>query len=119
MMTSVRMVSPIIETPSRMPEAKATTAVTAMTVGRIAPLVAPQQEERDAFEQPRLGDDRHEEGQAEDEQHRVGVNQIVEAGERQQVLAAPRATSPRSAISTCHADVGRPQNVATMTSSMP
>ena len=37
MITSVRIVSPIIETPSRMPEAKATTAVTAMTVGRIAP----------------------------------------------------------------------------------
>ena len=37
MMTSVRIVSPIIETPSSTPEAKATAAVTAMTVGRIRP----------------------------------------------------------------------------------
>ncbi len=37
MMTSVRIVSPIIETPSRMPDATATTAVTEMTVGRIMP----------------------------------------------------------------------------------
>jgi len=36
-MTSVRIVSPIIETPSRMPEANATTAVTDRIVGRIAP----------------------------------------------------------------------------------
>ncbi len=50
MMTSVRIVSPIIDTPSRMPDATATTAVTAMTVGRITPVVAAQQEERDAFE---------------------------------------------------------------------
>ena len=38
MMTSVRIVSPIIETPPRMPEANATTAVTEMTVGMIMPL---------------------------------------------------------------------------------
>ena len=37
MMTSVRIVRPIIETPSRIPDAKATTAVTEMTVGRIMP----------------------------------------------------------------------------------
>ena len=37
MITSVRIVSPIIDTPSRMPDANATTAVTAITVGRIAP----------------------------------------------------------------------------------
>ena len=91
MMTSVRMVSPIIETPSRMPDAKATTAVTDMTVGRITPVVAAEQEEGDAFEQPRLRDDRDEERQAEDEQHRVGVDQIVEAAERQQVLPDPGA----------------------------
>ena len=37
MITSVRIVSPIIETPSRIPETKATTAVTDTTVGRMAP----------------------------------------------------------------------------------
>ena len=36
-MTNVRMVRPIIDTPSRMPEANATTAVTEITVGNIAP----------------------------------------------------------------------------------
>ena len=58
------MVSPIIETPSKMPEATATTAVTDMMVGSTAPLIPPQQGEGDAFEQPRLGDHRHEERQA-------------------------------------------------------
>jgi hypothetical protein len=37
MITRVRMVRPIIDTPSRMPDENATTAVTAITVGRIAP----------------------------------------------------------------------------------
>jgi hypothetical protein len=37
MMTSVRIVSPIIETPPRTPDTNATTAVTAITVGRIRP----------------------------------------------------------------------------------
>ena len=119
MMTSVRIVRPIIETPPRMPDATATTAVTAMTVGRIGAVVASQQEERDAFEQPRLRDDRHEQRQAEDEEHRVGVDQIVEAVKRQQMLPRSRSPSPAAAISTCHVDVGRPQNVATMTSSIP
>ena len=43
MMTSVRIVSPIIETPSRMPDATATTAVTEMTVGQDQPAVAAEQ----------------------------------------------------------------------------
>ena len=57
--------------------------------------------------------------QAEDEQHRVGVDQLVEAVERQQVRRASTPTSRVPAISACHADVGRPTNVATMTSSIP
>ena len=119
MITSVRIVSPIIETPSRMPETKATTAVTDTTVGRIAPSIPPQQEERDAFEHPRLGDDRDEERQAEDEEHRVGVNQVVEAADTTGGAARVQAHQPVSAIWVCHSDDASPQNVATMTSSIP
>ena len=119
MMTSVRIVSPIIDTPSRMPDAKATTAVTEMTVGRITPRLRRSRKNVIAFEQARLRDDRHEERQAEDEQHRVGVDQIVEAAERQQVLTAPTPPSPACAISACQVEVGSPTNVAMMTSSIP
>ena len=51
----------------------------------------PQQEERQAFEQPGLSDHRHHERQAQDEQHRVGVNQVVESVKRQQVRGNPDA----------------------------
>ena len=114
MMTSVRIVSPIIETPSRMPDAKATTAVTEMTVGRIMPRLRRSRKNVDAFEQSRLGDDRHEERQAEDEQHRVGVDQVVEAVERQQVAAAPRHHPPRGNLGMPAPRWPVRQNVATM-----
>ena len=90
MITSVRIVSPIIDTPSRMPDANATTAVTAMTVGRMAPPFRRSRTERDALEHSRLRDDGDEERQAENEQHRVGVDQLVEPVERQHVLPHPR-----------------------------
>ena len=53
------------------------------------PVEPPQQEQRDAFQHPRLRDDRDEERQAEDEEHRVGVNQLIEAAIRQEVRARP------------------------------
>ena len=90
MMTSVRMVRPIIETPSRMPEEKATTAVTAITVGRIAPPLRRSRKNVTPSSIARLRDDGDEERQAEDKQHRVGVDQLVEAVERQHVLLHPR-----------------------------
>ena len=52
-------------------------------------MIAPEQKECDALEQPRLRDHGHEQRQAEDEQHRVGVNQIVEAAEREEVMLRP------------------------------
>ncbi len=51
--------------------------------------VAPEQEEGDAFEQARLRDNRHEERQAEDEEHRVGMDECVEPAERQEVGLRP------------------------------
>ena len=80
--------------------------------------VAAQQEERDPFEHPRLRDDRDEERQAEDEQHRVGVDQVVEAVEREQVLRAPRPPALLGDLAV-PLRVSMPQNVATMTSAMP
>ena len=57
--------------------------------GKNQALIAPEQEEREALEQPALRDDRDEQRQAEDKEHRVGVHELVEAGERQQVLPDP------------------------------
>ena len=61
--------------------------------GQNGPVEPPQQEQRDAFQHPRLRDDRDEERQAEDEEHRVGMNQVVEAPIRQEMLARPRPPS--------------------------
>ena len=95
-MTSVRIVSPIIDTPSSTPDANGDDR-RHRDDGRQDPaVVAPQQEERDAFEHARLRDDRHEQRQAEDEQHRVGVNQIVEAAETTAGAAATQNAQPRS-----------------------
>ena len=90
MITSVRIARPIIDTPPSTADAIATTAVTATIVGKDPAAVAAQQRERQALEHARLRDDRHEERQPEDEQHRVEMNQIVEAGEGQQMRARPR-----------------------------
>ena len=90
-----------------------------MTVGRIAPRLRRSRKNVMPSSNARLRNDRHEQRQAEDEEHRIGVDQIVEPRERQQVLRDPDAASRCCAISTCHVDVGSPQNVATMTSSIP
>ena len=102
MMTSVRIVSPIIDTPSSTPDATRDDRRHRNDRRQDQAAVAAQQDERDAFEQPRLGDHRHEERQAEDEEHRVGVDQVVQPVERQQVRAASTATSraPRSPRAT-------------------
>ena len=101
MMTSVRMVRPIVDTPSRIPEATATTAVTETTVGKDGTAVTPKEEEGDAFEQPRLGDDRDEQRQTEDEQHRVGIDQLVEAFEGKEMMAGP-------SVPPAHGDLSMP-----------
>ena len=64
--------------------------------------IAAEQDESDAFQQSCLGDDRDEKRQAQDEEHRVGVNQIVEAAEREQMVADPGAPA------TLH-DLGMPR----------
>ena len=119
MITSVRIVSPIIDTPSRMPDANATTAVTAMTVGRIAPRLRRSRKNVIPSSKRVCAMTGDEERQAEDEEHRVRMDEIVQPAERQQVLLHPGASSAVCGISTCHAEVARPMKVATMTSSMP
>ncbi len=57
--------------------------------GKDRAVVAPQQEERNPFEHARLGNYGDEKCQAEDEEHRVGVNQVVEPVKRQHVRAHP------------------------------
>ena len=94
MITSVRIVRPIIDTPSSTPEATATTAVIDDDGRQDRAAVAAQQEERQAFEQARLRDDRHEQRQAEDEEHRVGVNQIVEPVQTTAGAAATQLRQP-------------------------
>ena len=120
MITSVRIVSPIIETPSRMPDATATTAVTdddgrqdrARRLRRSRKNVMPSS-------MPRLRDDRDEERQAEDEEHRVGVNRARPGRETTAGAARIQATIPGRQSRCASSDVGSPQNVATMTSEHP
>ena len=93
MMTSVRIVSPIIDTPSRMPGRERDDRRHGNDRRQNRAAVAPKQKERDPLEHARLRDDGDEERQAEDEEHRVGVNQLVEPVKRQHVLAHPRPPS--------------------------
>ena len=60
--------------------------------------VAPKQKEGHPFEHAGLRDDGDEKRQAEDEEHRVGMNQVVQPVERQHVLAASTPTTRVSAI---------------------
>ena len=118
-MTSVRIVRPIIDTPSRMPDARATTAVTAMTVGRIAPRFRRRRKNVTPSSNRVCAMTDDEERQAEDEQHRVGVNQIDPGRETTAGASAPKPTTlPRRSPDATPRSASR-QKVATMTQQHP
>ena len=106
MMTSVRIVSPIIDTPSRMPEANATTAVTETTVGRIAPPLRRSRKNvmPSSIRVCAITDTKNV--RPENEEHRVGVDQIVEPAERQQMLPRP---APPAGFGDLRVPLGRRQ----------
>jgi hypothetical protein len=100
-----------------MPDENAATAVTAMAVGRIARRCA-EKVERHPFEHARHRDDGNGERQAEDEQHRVGMDESSSPwndGRYCRVRSTSRQPPPRRAIQRRI----EPTNVATMTSAMP
>jgi hypothetical protein len=63
----------------------------------VAP-VSLEQKEDDALQEPRLRDYRHEQGEAEDEQHGIGMDQVVEAVPGQQMLARERPQGDPSLV---------------------